>query len=400
MYHITDFEGAFEADKEEDSLLDHPQQQCLPVDDEDDYEHAHLTCDGRRYLRQVRLESSQYHLMRASTKIPSCGLPKSPAVKHLPASLTFGGFQPMWNSKALISSVLHNFKYTRKLIQLHRNQVSEVRKDMGVHFDISRAVRTRQWWLEYCFGSPRSKGDILWDDESANAKSAESSWHNAENEDDAEDEDDDEDDFANENEKLDFAWDKMALGESMLASLRLCPAKSKATFSNAYANGHQPQISFLCELEQTEIVRILRFFRIWLRRDGYRPQLGIWLFGFLALLDTLQTGDVYYELRVLFHYCNYARMRTLLSVSAIKVEKDQSCIHLVPSECSCKQFKPSSNLSSSTKCSICEELHQLRKQHSSLCLVMFIIGNFFGQKDLIGALECELSVKADDAMNY
>lgn len=381
MYHITDFEVAFEAEKEDDLLLDTPQQQCLPVDDKDDYENAHLTADGRRYLRQVRHESSQYRVMRASGQlIPNCGdAAKNSESKRLsPNGIAFIAFQPMWNSKSLIDSVLHNFKYTRKLVQLHRNQVSQAHK--GAQFDIARAVRTRSWWLEYLFGSPVSKGGsgMLWKDESAKG-----GWQGGGDDDeDEEEEEDEEDEDGNEDEKLDFAWDKIALGESILASLHLCPPKEKSSTSNAYATGHQPQISFLCELEQPEIVRILRFLRIWLRRDGYRPQLGVWLFSFLALLDTLQPGDVYFELRLLFHACNYARMRTLVRVSGTKVMRDKSRVHLLPSECE--------SVSSVTikSCAICDEMHQLRKQHSSLCLVMLIIGNFFQQKDLIGGLEC------------
>lgn len=141
----------------------------------------------------------------------------------------------------------------------------------------------------------------MWNDESA--KDFKDSWQNAK------DEDDDENDFVNEDEKLDFAWDKIALGESIIAPLHLCLSREKAVFANAYANGHQPQISFLCELDQTEIVRILRFFRIWLRHDGYRLQIGLWLFRFLALLDTLQPREVYYELLSslsLLQQCLYA----------------------------------------------------------------------------------------------
>lgn len=393
MYHITDFEVAFESDKEEDSLLEHPQQQCLPVEDSDDLEQSVLTIDGRRYLRQVRLEAANYPVFRTLTDIPG----KTALTLEMNGDKTVSKqgshFHPLWNSKALLVGVLHNVKYTRKLIKHHRNQVTQARTDFEVHFDLSRAVRTRQWWLEYCFGSPRSRHDSLWDDESTHFKDSLDAGQDVEDEEEDEDDDDDDDVVVSEEDKLDFAWDKLALGESMLASLHLCLVKEKSPpIGNAYANGHQPQISFLCELDQTEVVRVLRFFRIWLRRDGYRPQLGLWLFALLTLLDSVQTGGVYHELRVLFASCNLARMQTLMMVSSIKVEKDKCQAKLVPS--SCISVSPVS--SSSGKCSTCEQVRHLRKQHSTLCLVMLLIGHFFGQKDLIGALECDLNgVKSD-----
>jgi len=387
MYHITDFEAPFESEKEdEDPLLDHPQQQCLPVDDFDDSGQSPLTVDGRRYLKQVRVQATQYRLIRTSAHIPAADTrtvkqvdSPSPAMSH-----------PFWNSKTLIASILHKFKYARKLNKMHRKHVSEARTGIELHFDIGRAVRTRQWWLEYCFGSAHSRnGPTHWD---GDTKDSDQAWHDLKEgeEEDEEDEDDDDDDneeFVSQNDKLDFDRTKVALGESLLASLTLCitTKENMSPLSNThvYANGHQPQISFLCELDQTEVVRVLRFFRIWLHRDGYRPQLGVWMFGLLSLLDSVQTGDVYHELRLLFVTCNQARMRTLLEASALKTERDKPVDgKLVLSTCN--------TLSASvtgSKCAACERVSHLHKRHATLCLVMLIIGYYFGQKDLIGALE-------------
>lgn len=389
MYHITDFEAPFESEKEDDPLLEHPQQQCLPVDDCDDSDQSLLTVDGRRYLLQVRVEAAQYRLIRTIANTPTQVSSPPAGLKSESSFVTMS--HPIWNSKAFIASVLQKFKYTRKLSKLHRKQVSEARTDIELHFDIGRAVRTRQWWLEYCFGSPRSRQDTApWGDECKDSDT----WRDPDDDEEDEDDEDDDDDFGSESEKLDFDRAKIALGESMLASLHLCPAakENPGLVGNAYSNGHQPQISFLCELDQTEVIRVLRFFRIWLRRDGYRPQLGVWLFGLLSLLDPVQTGDVYNELRVLFVSCNQARMRTLLDASALDVKAEKSRggeSKLVPSTCNSQC--PSAT---GSKCVPCERVTTLRKQHSTLCLVMLIIGHFFGQKDLIGALDCAAQEKA------
>ncbi|KAJ6217606.1 hypothetical protein RDWZM_008763 [Blomia tropicalis] len=321
MYHITDFEAAFESDKEDDPLLDHPQQQCLPVVDGDDgdFVQSLSTVDGRRYLRQVRMEATKYRMIRTN----EYDLNNQSSECSTTVQSTLTGRHPIWNSRSLINDLMSNFKYTRKLISIRRIQASETRTDFNSHFDISN----------------------------------------------------------------------IALGESILISLHLCPNKqpNQCGPNNAYANGHQPQIAFLCELDQIEVIRVLRFFRIWLRRDGYRPQLGLWLYGLLSLLDPIQTGDVFHELRILFVACNHARMRTLLEVATLDVERDK-CDSSILKPSSCISLTSSSSLANgnhvgSSKCVPCERIRFHYKQHSTLCLIMLIIGHFFAQRDLLEPFE-------------
>lgn len=387
MYHITDFEAAFESEKEDDPLVEHPQQQRLPVEDNDDVAQCTQTVHGRRYLRHVRHEAAKYRVIRDVNQsgVPprnSSQLPESNSTKQ-----TSTWSHPIWNSKTLVSDTIRNFKYSRKLVRMQRKQVSEKRADFGLkYFDMARAVRTRQWWLEYCFGSPRSRAENPWEEDCNFLKDFDAN-NGDEDEEEEEDEDDDEEEYANEKEKLDFDTTKVAIGESVLGSLQLCASQATATgMGSAYVNGHQPQISFLCELDQTEVIRVLRFFRIWLRRDGYRPQLGLWLYGLLSLLDPVQTGDVYHELRLLFSSCNHARMQTLMDASAIKTERDKNTDGLVASTCNALSRGGTASVTSS-KCVGCERVRHLHKQHSTLCLIMLVIGHYFAQRDLISALQ-------------
>ena len=379
MYHITDFETAVESEKEDDSLVVPPQQQCLPVDDYDDLAQSTLTIKERSYLKQVRIEAAHFKVIRSTNQIPQL------YTESCVEEANLGMSHSIWNSETLISDTIRHFKYIRKVIQLQRKHLSEARSDNQVHFDIARAVRTRQWWFEYCFGSSRSRTENLWEEDLTLSKDVDK-WQNADDVDDEEEEEEEDDDddnshHVNEDEKLDFDYVKMALGESILCSLTLCSSKENGhTAGNAYATGHQPQISFLCELDQAEVIKVLRFFQIWLRRDGYRPQLGLWLYGLLSLLDLVQTGHVYHELRVLFLSCNQARMRTLLDISSLKTERDSNSGKLIASTC---ESVKSSGPNFTGNCVTCERMRHFRKQYSTLCLIMLVIGHFFGQRDLL-----------------
>lgn len=65
------------------------------------------------------------------------------------------------------------------------------------------------------------------------------------------------------------------------------------------------------------------------------------------------------------YYCNHTQMQFLVKMTATKVERDKSRIYFVSNECK-HPFKESSSSSMNNKFSICEGLHQLPKQHSSL----------------------------------
>lgn len=401
MYHITDFDSNVNTDDDEDQLFISPKQ-CLPVEDCDDYEQCKFTYDSRLYLKQVRFEANRYKIIHSDianikTFKEDCA---SMLCENEEFKEDFDLNEPdsIWTCKQLISGVLQNFKRTRKFVELYRRQIFENRSDNDMHFDISSAVRTKQWWFEYCFGSipVRDNNMTMLRCSGVNGDALHSHIFSDE-EDDDDDDDDAEDDYWD-YDKVDFDYEKVKRGELILWSLSLCSqndAKGQSIANrdnNAYAAGHLPQVSFLAELEQTEVVNVLRFCRTWIRHDGYRPRLGLWLYGLLALLDPVQTADVYHELRLLFTRCNQVRIQSVLEANGFINKMVKQNIKLALSGCR-KISNP--NNTPTVQCKPCDRVIQLRKQHSTLCLVMVIIVHFFGQKDLIDLVDSDNSETHD-----
>lgn len=386
MYHITDFECTH--DEHDVEVFTSPQQ-CLPVEDTDDSaEQCRQTIQGRSYLMQVRTEAQKFSTVRSDWIGHNGDVFREELDCTEPDSI--------WTCKQLIGNVLQNFKLTRKFVQMNRNQIIENRSEHDTHFDISSAVRTKQWWLEYCFGSirpvhdndltmlrPNRTGDNL-------SQQSSGSWNQSSDSDDSDDEDELDKDFYD-FDKVNYDYEKVKLGELILWSSNLCPQPNSPTAqsfagreNNAYAAGHFPQVSFLAELEQTEVINVLRFCRSWLRHEGYRPRLGLWLHSLLALLDPIQTSDVYHELRLLFTRCNQVRIQCLVEASGFKSKMMK---HNGRLECRTKAIGGGID----GQCKVCGRLIEIRKQHSTLCLVMVIIVHFFGQKDLIDLLDSDNS---------
>lgn len=120
-----------------------------------------------------------------------------------------------------------------------------------------------------------------------------------------------------------------------------------------------------------------------------------WCFAFcISHSFTLQLDDVYYELRFLLlqlhSYANFGKNK------CSKVVRVKSRIHLVPAIAltsnQCHLLAWTKNVVTVKNC--------IYFKSKTLRFVLLIIGNFWEQKYLIGALECELSVKAEGAINY
>ncbi|KAH7642551.1 hypothetical protein HUG17_5596 [Dermatophagoides farinae] len=167
---------------------------------------------------------------------------------------------------------------------------------------------------------------------------------------------------------------------------------------DAYTNGHWPQITFLAELDQMEIIKVLH---------------------------RIQTANVYYELRLLFQTCNRQRIKILL-LAANRLKNYYYCCcgenpdhnhhhhpppqqqqqqqqngrrktmiyrqqQKIQNEKSRRQQKSQNNNNNNNNFSSTfhqqqKIIHPLKDQYCAHCLIMIIIIHFFGQKDLLDSL--------------
>ncbi|KAI2807071.1 gem (nuclear organelle) associated protein 2 [Blomia tropicalis] len=110
-----------------------------------------------------------------------------------------------------------------------------------------------------------------------------------------------------------------------------------------------PQLTELAQLDQPLVGQLLSFHYEWIIEEQFTIGNGLWIYSLLAALDNTQTGEMYNTIRQISRRCSNIRYKLINEFD------DQKTIHHS------------------------ETLQKI----SSLNLIITLIGQFFGQKDLI-----------------
>ncbi|KAH9415136.1 hypothetical protein DERP_006225 [Dermatophagoides pteronyssinus] len=172
------------------------------------------------------------------------------------------------------------------------------------------------------------------------------------------------------------------------------------------------QITFLAELDQLEIVKVLHdgliiiivIIIMMINNEQQQQQrnpsnIGHWLYCLLTLLDPIQIDNVYYELRLLFQTLNRQRKKILfITMERIRNNRKNSSNHQQvmdngheaqqqqqqqpKNDDNRKQWWPKQQQQQQQQ----QIYRPLKDQYCNICLIMMIIIHFFGQKDLLDSL--------------
>lgn len=282
---------------------------------------------------------------------------KTSNINRKSSTLCFDKLLPL-PTKAVQRQILKNFEYVHKLVLKNRELIREARSSNPcAHFDITQAVRCSEWWLEYMYG------------ELDNAQ--------------------DESQLPTTTERMtSTSWGPMAgtsateeditQVETFLWSTVICHDGTQFEDNDdedigggpqwrhpQHEGGQSPQISFLAELCESEVIRVMQLCRGWVQRRGLTNRAGQWIYCLLALLKHEDGGprDNGKTCQALTELVNdFNRLRLSLLMGPTKALKDKF-----------QGTHPAKTDAAKKKCELCHQIQELRAQFTLLYLILLIV---------------------------
>lgn len=269
--------------------------------------------------------------------------------KHRKSSSTFH-LNKLLSTTFVQKQVLKNFEYVYKLVVKNRELIREARStNLCAHFDITKVTRSEEWWLEYIYGELDNAQDELTITSCAGLER-------------------DKDHVTDEDitQVETFLWSTVICHDDT----RFEDENTKPLWSRCLQSegGQSPQISFLAELCESEVISVMQLCCAWIQNRGLTNRAGQWIYCLLALLKHKQHEQHEQEnkdraCKALAELVNdLNRLRLSLLMGPVKALKNQF-----------QDKHQTKKDATKKKCEQCAQIEQFRVQFTLLYLILFIV---------------------------